>query len=1177
VTGAPRLLVALRCTAMVVVALGLAAPAHGSWQEVLEADAAFDLVRARRLALETVGRDPSSADSVAVTGWWLGTLQDLAEPEAILTAFAPGRDPEASFLLARIQSELDGRPPAGVLTTVELAGPFGTFDVLDLERDVVPPDFELPPLGSTWRTGGAPVRLLLRPVDGWLEPPQEALSSGVFLAAWSFAVEGEHEAWLVVEAVGGVNISLDDRVLDRRRDCGVVDPSVGWYRVELREGCHRLRVEMASPRLAGVRVSLLDRAGDPLPVVPGECDSVGRGASAGGPSEPPAAAALGHARDRAARTEVDCLVAAAVARGRLDPRTERAWLERAQAASPGSPWPDLGLAQLYLSQPTGNDPDVELNRAREHLRSAAAAPLSRLLEQVLARRQRRNDDADQVLDRLVEDFGSDPRVLQLWVRRSLHNGWTREAEDGVARLEEVLPASRRVAELRLLVLEGLERWDERTHLMAALAESGTISLEQVDELRGECHGSVALAALERLRASADDPSLDLAAVRILAERGDSAQALAELERVREHWGDMFAVADLSLALAAEPGGDLDAALGRALAAKPANLRLQTLAWRRGAEPFFAPFRVDALKLTAGEGGEAEDVDAVLILDQAVERCFADGSSLYYYHGLTKAYTATGARQAAALQQMEESVTLRVRIVKPDGREVVPTDLESGQGGLVLSEVEPGDLVEEEFVAANPGIGGSRPGHLSPYTYRFADPERAFGLSEFVLLAPRDLKLEVEGNFRGLAQEQWEEGDLSVTRWRAERMPPVPQEPFSPPVRELLPWISYGFGVTWQDVGDAVRDRILEVLTGTPDLEAWAAAQVTGDEPVPRVRRVVEAVIGEVEAGRALLDLRSTAGESFSRRRGNRLAVVAAALMVAGWQVDVVLARPVEFAGTHMRMPSMESFFEPLLRVTVDGRLVWVDLDEERRGIDHIRPQLQRSDALLLPLSDPRAPVTYLERLPEFETPELEERVLVRAEVEGSGRARIRLEMPMWGGQAERLQEEIASLPEQRVDQAFQQMAASLFPGAESVRGDLERQGEGVLLRLWLDLPSACELAGESLTCRSLVLARPLSAAFASLPQRQFPLVLQLPLLQRVELEMTLPEGWTMDRQPRRFEARWGRVDETVEAEPGGARSVLRLQVDAQTVTPEDYPEFVRFCHAVDELVMRPPELVRAAP
>jgi hypothetical protein len=50
------------------------------------------------------------------------------------------------------------------------------------------------------------------------------------------------------------------------------------------------------------------------------------------------------------------------------------------------------------------------------------------------------------------------------------------------------------------------------------------------------------------------------------------------------------------------------------------------------------------------------------------------------------------------------------------------------------------------------------------------------------------------------------------------------------------------------------------------------------------------------------------------------------------------------------------------------------------------------------------------------------------------------------------------------------------------------------------------------------------------------------------------------------------VSEILEDEAGRSRSVLTLEIPAQTVTPEEYPEFARFCQAVDELVSRPPRL-----
>jgi hypothetical protein len=111
--------------------------------------------------------------------------------------------------------------------------------------------------------------------------------------------------------------------------------------------------------------------------------------------------------------------------------------------------------------------------------------------------------------------------------------------------------------------------------------------------------------------------------------------------------------------------------------------------------------------------------------------------------------------------------------------------------------------------------------------------------------------------------------------------------------------------------------------------------------------------------------------------------VASALLDAGWEVDLVMARPRPLAGSHLGVPTLETFSEPVLRVRRAGREIWVDLEEQRRGVDNLRPILQGGDGLVLPLTHPAEPVTLLGRLPEFESRELEQRLRGRL-VEASG-------------------------------------------------------------------------------------------------------------------------------------------------------------------------------------------------
>jgi hypothetical protein len=187
-------------------------------------------------------------------------------------------------------------------------------------------------------------------------------------------------------------------------------------------------------------------------------------------------------------------------------------------------------------------------------------------------------------------------------------------------------------------------------------------------------------------------------------------------------------------------------------------------------------------------------------------------------------------------------------------------------------------------------------------------------------------------------------------------------------------------------------------------------------------------------------------------------------------------------------------------------------------------------------------------------------------------------MPLRGGQAGRFLERIESVPQDQVDMVYRQMALSLFPGADAVDGEIEKTDLGATVRLDISVPGACDTENGALICRSLVLANPLVPTLARLPERTYDLVLRVPLERRVELELVPPPGWKAEeRAPRRLDAGWGSVNESLEEDDGALRSVLRVELPAQTVTPDKYRGFARFCQAVDELTTRPPRLERAAP
>lgn len=1164
-------------TGALIGTLLIALPLSAGWWEVWERDMNLDLVGARELALQTIADDPSSAEAVAAATWWLANVEHLPEPEEVLAVAVDGRDPELGLVLGRIENRLTVVAPPGALAEAELSGPFGVFSTLDLERGVVPPDEDLPPLPTRWQDIATPFRLTFKTPDGRHSPPMAMATDGVYLAAWTLEFSDDADGWMVIEAEGGYNLEVDGRSVDRRRDCGEGDPETNWYRVNFASGRHRVRVEISSVQVPQVRVSLLDSRGGPLGVSVGGRASGGWAASQVRPEEPPASAVLTERVSGQDPSVRELLLAARLARGRGDPEAAFKWIEMARAVNPDDPWPALALAR-HLFLEGGSDLSVEqTRRVTQLLREASSIAGAQLLERGLATRDGRTEDAERILDALTNDHYDDVRVLRLWVREAVRRGWAGEAEEGLTRMEAALPGSLAVTGLRLEVLASLERWRERDDLLRALATTTPVETRWIGQLASSCRVSEAVDATRALRDSAHDPDFDVQLIQLYLQDGDLEIARAELDRARKRWGDLWSFDELDLVLAGGNPVAIEEALDAALERDPSNLKQLTLAWRLGKEPFFAPFAVDGREFAAQNRDFGADMDTVLLLDQAVERIFSDGSSLYYYHGLTRANTPVGARRASFLQPLPEAYLLKVRVHKPDGRVVVPSEFREGQGVINLSDVEPGDLVEEEYVAQVEATGASRDGHLPPYLYRFADPDRAFGLSEYVLLVPPEIDLQVDGNFEGLVRSEHEWQGLRMLSWRAELVPPMPYEPFAPPAQDLMPWLNYGFGVSWQDVGDAVRDRVIPALRTSPELRAWGRPLIDGDSAENTLRTLMTALVDIVEPGGGELTVASTAGENFSRRSGNRMGILASLLMDAGWQVDLVLTRPWTERGRRLRVPTLDAFPVVLLRVEHGGSEIWIDVREETRGVNHINPLFQKSDGLVLPLDRPGEAVRLLDELPSFPNPDLEEAVMVRAEVDDDGDARIEFNMAIRGGQAEQLLERVESVPVDQVGMVYRQMAVSLFPGANEVEGEIERTENGTVVHLRLEVSGACESENGDLVCRSLVLANPMVPVLASLPERTYPLVLRVPIERRLELELIAPPGWQLsERVPRRLEAEWGSVDEILERTTESTRSVLRIVLPTQSVSPEEYPAFARFCHAVDELATRPPRLQPAA-
>ena len=200
---------------------------------------------------------------------------------------------------------------------------------------------------------------------------------------------------------------------------------------------------------------------------------------------------------------------------------------------------------------------------------------------------------------------------------------------------------------------------------------------------------------------------------------------------------------------------------------------------------------------------------------------------------------------------------------------------------------------------------------------------------------------------------------------------------------------------------------------------------------------------------------------------------------------------------------------------------------------------------------------------------------VVAVLAADGSASVELEMPVKGKRAEAMLRRLKSLPHAQEAQEYIRLAGNLFPSSHSVHGSTEPTESGIIIRLEMVVDGLCSPRPEGFECRDLVPVRALAPALASLPERRYPLILQIPVVQHMDLHLTPPPGFGYDKPPRRITSQWGSIDETLVVEEGWLTSKLTLHLQAQTITPDEYPAFARFCTAADELMLRPLVLRRS--
>ena len=316
---------------------------------------------------------------------------------------------------------------------------------------------------------------------------------------------------------------------------------------------------------------------------------------------------------------------------------------------------------------------------------------------------------------------------------------------------------------------------------------------------------------------------------VLARAGDPSAAASQLEKALAK-NPLDSSARFDLADAKLARGDTRAlrkALADALAvgAKANELR-DAIDLLEGAT-YLEPWRLDGKKqireFEAWEKkGHHMDGTAARVLDYSALWVHPDGSSDMLEHEIVRIQSQEEIGRESE-QQQPTGLVLHLRVIKPDGRVLEPEPVQ-GKPTLTMPHLEVGDYVEIEHISPEAGDGSKGKRYHGP-TWFFREADKGYWRSEFVVITPKDKKLDMETRGNVPAPQQRDVGPtFRERRWLVEDSPPAPEEPEAAPPQEYLPSVRLGWGVTLEDT----VARYVDLGQDTTPLDPRVRARALGD-------------------------------------------------------------------------------------------------------------------------------------------------------------------------------------------------------------------------------------------------------------------------------------------------------------------------------------------------------------
>lgn len=777
-------------------------------------------------------------------------------------------------------------------------------------------------------------------------------------------------------------------------------------------------------------------------------------------------------------------------------------------------WPDAPLPVLARARRAVDDePEAALSHYRELVRRAPAYPIGwrEFIDELV--REGLVDEAVAAADALLQ-LGRTTENLDAALRALRAAG----ALEQVARLtDERLARAAPISRLRRRLQQG-----ETAQVLRDLARDDAGADDGIDDVE-----------LDLVEVHQPERATDELARRRRLRPDDRALALREAR----HRADLDSARDVTRQVASLPAVLLAAALGEPPPWQDAVAEGDRIiaARRRGPPP-------------------APEAGAVTLL-QSTERHFAaDGSSLTVRHFIFEVRSKESIDAIGELSRRDDDLIVRLRVVKPDGRELEP-EHHAEVRDISLTGLAPGDLVEWIIIGVDDGARDGAFWETVSLASGSPTVQRRY-------LATWPATLEAERSVVAVARHgapagvRRRRGDRVELRFEAADIPPMLDEPHAGHRTDDEPQVGVVIDVD-EDLYRALRaERIRGALVRDLWLEQ-TAVELAGRGPArDRLERLFRFV-----ASRVVEAPPPEAPATLATGRGQRLLLLQALARAAGLDARALAVH--SRLDPALDIPSGRAFSTIVLRVAVGSEsrpddVAIVAAFDDGLLLDALPPVLR--GAAVIDLDDGQRstlPDSAIDERP------VEVAVDLRLDIDGAvgqlqGLAVLRLPAPL----AEPVRPTVRTATPEQLARFVESVLAGSLPGAVASRVStpgLDVAGAGLSFVADVSVPVDVTApirfehlfaGGAAATMRA---APPLSS-YARVSQRQRSLVVA-PHRERVEVTFRLPASASVVELPPALDLEAGpfSLHQRAAVDDGVVRWERTMGSALARVSPADWP------------------------